>query len=140
MGDDAADVAAAEAVFRHDAAAAALGIELVDTGPGGATVRMTVRPDMANGHGTCHGGVVFTLADTAFAVACNGGGEPTVAAGAVVDFVAPTRVGTTLTATCRERLRRGRTGFYDVDVTDGDGTTVALFRGRSQSIAVRPPA
>ena len=117
------------------AGARLLGIDLVSAEPGRAVTRLVVGPDLLNGHGTCHGGVVFTLADTAFAAACNLGRDPTVAAGAAIEFLAPGRAGATLTATCAERLRPGRTGFYDADVTDDDGTLVAVFTGRSRTLA-----
>lgn len=120
-------------VLDRDALAATLGIEPVDTSPGRAVVRMVVRPDMANAHGTCHGGALFTLADVAFALACNSHGPLTVAAAAQIEFVAPAAVGATLTATCQERLRQGRAGVYDTDVVDADGTVVAVFRGRSRT-------
>ena len=112
-----------------------LGIETVTVGPGHAVVRMRVRDDMLNTHGTCHGGFVFTLADTAFELACNSHGPTTVAAGATIEYVAPSHAGALLTATCDERWRRGRTGVYDVEVVADDGTTVALFRGRSRTVA-----
>ena len=92
---------------------------------------MTVRDDMVQGHATCHGGIVFTLADTAFAYACNAYNRVTVALGAEITFVAPARAGEVLIATARERSRTGRTGIYDVEVTNGDGALVALFRGTS---------
>ena len=118
----------------RDNAARALGIELVKTGAGSAVVRMTVRPDMLNGHGTCHGGMMFMLADTAFAIACNSHGEPAVAAAAAIEFIAPAPEGAILTATAREQVRQGRSGVYDIDVQTDDGTTVALFRGRSRTV------
>ena len=121
-------------MLERDAAAQALGIELVEAGPGTVTLRMAVRADMLNGHGTCHGGIVFTLADTAFAIACNSHGDPTVAAGATIEFVAPVAEGAVLTAAAREQHRQGRSGVYDIEVTSDDGTTVALFRGRSRTI------
>jgi acyl-CoA thioesterase len=92
---------------------------------------MTVRDDMVQGHATCHGGLVFTLADTAFAYACNACNRVTVALGAEITFVAPAHAGDVLTATARERSRTGRTGVYDVEVTNAAGTLVALFRGTS---------
>jgi len=124
----------ARALLERDECARTLGIELVDAEPGRATVRMAVRPDMLNVHGICHGGLVFTLADTAFAVACNSYDDATVAAGAAIEFLAPAGAGAALTATCTEQTRQGRSGVYDVEVATAEGTTVALFRGRSRTI------
>jgi acyl-CoA thioesterase len=93
-----------------------------------------VRDDMANGHGICHGGFVFTLADTAFAFACNTYDDVTVAAGADISFLEPVEVGAELAATAVEVARRGRSGLYDVTVRTGDGSVVAEFRGRSRSL------
>ena len=126
-------------MVERDPAATSLGIELVEAAPGRAEVRMRVRPDMLNGHGTCHGGVVFTLADTAFAVACNTDRDVTVAAGATIEFLAPARDGAILTARCAERARQGRSGYYEVDVVADDGAIIALFQGRSRTIGA-PPA
>jgi len=118
-------------MYARDRAAQALGIALEAIGPGRAVCRMTVRDDMVQGHGTCHGGIVFTLADTAFAYACNAYNRVTVALNAEIAFLAPARAGDVLTATARERSRSGRTGIYDVEVTDHSGALVALFRGTS---------
>ena len=118
-------------MYARDRAAQALGIALHAIHPGGAVCRMTVRDDMVQGHGTCHGGIVFTLADTAFAYACNAYNRVTVALNAEIAFVAPAREGEVLTAMARERSRAGRTGVYDVEVTSGQGKLVALFRGTS---------
>ena len=95
---------------------------------------MTVLPSMLNGHGMCHGGLVFTLADTAFAHACNSHGPATVAAAASIDFLAPANEGDVLVAEAVEQHRRGRTGLYDVVVTGADGTVVARFHGRSHEL------
>ncbi|WP_199440318.1 hydroxyphenylacetyl-CoA thioesterase PaaI [Umezawaea beigongshangensis] len=125
-------------MFEADAASRGLGIELVSAGGGRAVARMEIGPAMVNGHGIAHGGYVFLLADTAFALACNSHGPVTVAAGADVEFVAPARLGDVLVATARERARWGRSGIYDVtvhrDAPDGpDGpAVVAEFRGRSR--------
>jgi acyl-CoA thioesterase len=116
-------------MYERDRAAQALGIAVEAIGPGTARCRMTVRDDMAQGHGTCHGGLTFTLADTAFAYACNAYNRATVALAAEIAFLAPARAGEVLCATARERSRAGRTGIYDVEVTNGDGRLVALFRG-----------
>jgi phenylacetic acid degradation protein PaaD len=143
LGDD-ADREAGRRVrdmLAQDVASAALGIELTDVGPGRAQVRMTVRPDMVQGHGTCHGGLVATLADTAFAAACNSRGEgPSVAASADVSWVRPAFEGDVLVADADERVRSGRTGVTDVTVRrEADGEVVALFRGRSVELR-QPPA
>jgi acyl-CoA thioesterase len=124
-------------MWAADAASRSLGMELVDVGPGRARVSMVVRPDMVNGHDLCHGGVIASLADSAFALACNSHGPVTVAAGFSVDFTAPGRLGQTLYAEAREVSRRGRSGIYDVTVRAEDpdaGEVVAEFRGRSRTI------
>jgi acyl-CoA thioesterase len=135
--------AVGDGMYARDRAAQALGIMVDSIGPGGAVCRMSVRDDMVQGHATCHGGIVFTLADTAFAYACNAYNRVTVALGAEITFVAPARAGEMLIATARERSRSGRTGVYDVEVTRHDGTLVALFRGTSYETrgeVVAPPA
>ena len=118
-------------MYARDRAAQQLGIALDAIQPGAAVCLMAVRDDMVQGHGTCHGGMLFTLADTAFAYACNAYNRVTVALGAEIAFLAPARLGEVLTATARERSRAGRTGVYDVEVRNGEGTLVALFRGTS---------
>jgi acyl-CoA thioesterase len=120
-------------MMASDVASKMLGIELADYGPGWARTRMTVRDDMVNGHGICHGGMIFSLADTAFACACNSWGPVTVAAGCDIVFVAPARGGDVLTAEARVRSRYGRSGIYDVTVVHGD-RLVAEFRGRSHEV------
>lgn len=129
-------MASAQEMFDADAASAALGIRLLRAGPGTATATMRVRPDMVNGHGITHGGFVFCLADTTFAVACNSGGVTTVAAGADVAFLASTGVGDELVATATERYRGGRSGLYDVTVQCAE-KVVAELRGRSREIGRR---
>jgi len=133
---DAAETArrCADAMYAADLASQQLGITISEVGPGRATAAMTVTDVMVNGHGICHGGYVFTLADTAFAFACNTYDERTVAAGADVTFLEPVRAGTDLVATATERARRGRSGVYDVTVRTAGGVTVAEFRGRSRSL------
>lgn len=121
-----------------DQASNGLGIEVTDIAPGKAVARMRVTTRMLNGHGMGHGGYVFLLADTAFAVACNSHGPATVAAGADISFVAPAQLGDELVAEATERTRYGRSGIYDVRVRRADGTVVAEFRGRSRTIAARP--
>lgn len=125
----------AEVMLGSDEASRALGIELVDVGPGRSRLRMPVTATMVNGHAIAHGGLVFTLADSAFAVACNSHGTVTVAAGADVEFVAPGRLGDVLLAEAVEHTRYGRSGLTDVTVTrESDGAVIAHFRGRSRSL------
>jgi len=126
--------AAAQAMWSTDRASQALGMQILEVGPGMARISMTVRADMTNGHGMCHGGYMFLLADSTFAFACNSHNLKMVAASAEVHFVAPAREGDTLTAEGREQHRAGRSGLYDVRVTDQTGRTVALFRGKSAAI------
>ena len=130
--------AIAEAVklgmFMDDAASRGLGMHIDAIGPGYARISMTVRPDMLNGFKICHGGFITTLADSAFAFACNSYNEVTVASGIVVDFLAPAHQGDRLTAECHEVARTGRTGVYDIKVTDQDGKAVMVMRGRSHTI------
>ena len=131
------DPEAVRRMLRDDVASMSLGIELVDLGPGTATVRMTVRPDMVNGHAIGHGGFVFLVADTAFACACNSRGPVTVAAGADITFLRPVRAGDVLTAAAHERSKHGRSGLYDVTVS-ADGVVIAEFRGRSRTVGTMP--
>ncbi len=119
-----------EALYERDHAAQALGIELIEVGLGRARMAMTVRRDMLNGHGVCHGGILFSLADTAFAYACNSAGTPMVAAGAAIEFVAPAAAGERLIAAASETSRSERQGIYDVAVSTESGATRAHFRGR----------
>jgi acyl-CoA thioesterase len=130
---------AAHEMFDRDEASRALGITLVDAGDGTAVTRMRVTAGMVNGHGMTHGGYVFLLADTAFAVACNTAGPVTVAAGADIVFVRPTAEGDELEARATERATSGRSGVYDVTVTRG-GDVIAEFRGRSRVISPGRPA
>ena len=124
-----------EEMWAGDSASRRLGIELDAIGVGRARVRMTVTEWMLNGHGTCHGGLVFALADTAFALACNTGEEAAVAAACDVVFIAPARDGDVLLAEAGERTRFGRSGIYDVTVRRADGTLIAEFRGQSRTLA-----
>jgi acyl-CoA thioesterase len=135
---DEAAAAVAEEMYGRDRASQALGMELEQVRPGYARVRMTVRADMVNGHGTCHGGIIFALADSAFAFACNSRGVVTVAAGCTIEFLAPTREADELVAEAQERSLQGRNGVYDVDVRRAGGELVATFRGRSAT--AREPA
>jgi acyl-CoA thioesterase len=125
---------AGEVLFSRDPCAARLGIELVESGWRRAVLRMEIRPDMLNGHGSAHGGMVFSLADTAFAMACNSEDEVTVAASASIEFVGSVAPGTVLTATAEGRHQGRRAGVYDIEVTDDEGRVVAFFRGRSHRI------
>ncbi|WP_174537713.1 hydroxyphenylacetyl-CoA thioesterase PaaI [Micromonospora chalcea] len=125
---------AAHDMFDADVASKGLGIELVSAGDGAAVARMRVTPAMLNGHAIGHGGFVFLLADTAFALACNSHGPATVAAGGEISFLRPVREGDVLEAYATERVRHGRSGIYDVTVRRGD-EVVAEFRGRSRTIA-----
>jgi len=126
-------------MFARDAASAALGMRLVEVSPVRAVVAMTVRDDMLNGFAVAHGGIIFALADTAFALACNDGTAVTLAAGADIVFLRPVRAGQVLTATAAVRSRSGRSGVFDVTVSDEAGDPVAEFRGRSRrtDLAVR---
>jgi len=123
--------AVAQGMFAKDIAARSLGMEIESIAPGHSRISMRVRPDMMNGFAICHGGFITTLADTAFAYACNSHNEVTVAAGIVVDFLAPAHDGDRLTADAREVAVKGRTGVYDITVTNQDNKTVAVMRGRS---------
>ena len=127
-----------ERMYAGDHATRAMGIAIVDVGPGSAHVRMTVRQDMLNGFAICHGGVLTTLADTAFAYACNAYNEITVASGLSIDFVAPAKEGDVLDARCEEQAVSGRTGVYDVVVTNQRDERIALFRGRSYRFKGKP--
>jgi acyl-CoA thioesterase len=120
-------------MYAADAATRSLGIVVDGVGVGRATARMTVTAQMVNGHGVCHGGYLFLLADSAFAFACNTRGADAVASGADVEFLAPAREGDDLVATARERVVRGRSGVYDVTVRRGDEVLVE-FRGRSRTL------
>jgi acyl-CoA thioesterase len=123
-------------MWAGDQASRLLGMEIVAVGPGTAEVSMLVRPDMINGWDVCHGGFIASLADSAFALACNSHDEVTVAAGFEITFLESARAGDTLAATAVERTTRGRTGIYDVTVirTGTVAATIAEFRGRSHSL------
>jgi len=122
--------AVVQSLYLADLASQSLGIEIIDVAPGAVQIAMTVRPDMVNGLGMCHGGIVFAFADSAFAFACNSYGDPMVAAGASIEFLAPTPRGERLTATATEVSRRARHGIYDVAVSAASGEVLAHFRGR----------
>jgi acyl-CoA thioesterase len=125
---------ATAALFARDRASQALGMRLTGARPGWARVAMLVRADMVNGHGVCHGGIVFALGDSAFAFACNSYNESTVAAAATIDFLAAARAGDELTAEAGELWRTRRNGLYEIVVSNQRGERIALFRGRSYRI------
>ena len=127
-----------DGMFRNDRASKWLGMQIVEVTPGRAMLTMTVRDQMLNGHDICHGGLITTLADSAFAFACNSYNELTVASGFAVDLLAPGRLGDVLTATCHEVSRAGRTGVYDCEVSNQRGQRVAVFRGRSYTVKGKP--
>ncbi len=122
-----------DAMWADDRATRMLGIEITEVGPGRSVLCMVVREDMLNGHAICHGGLITTLADSAFAFACNSYNELTVASGFTVDLLAPARLGDLLTATCSELSKSGRTGLYDTEVRNQRGERIAAFRGRSHT-------
>ena len=124
----------AAAMYERDRASQALGMRILRVGAGRAELSMRVRPDMLNGHRTCHGGFIFSLADSAFAFACNSYNLTTVASGCTIEFVAPARENDVLTAVAQERSVSGRTGVYDIEVSNQDGAAIAFFRGKSYRI------
>jgi acyl-CoA thioesterase len=126
--------AAAEAMWANDRATQNLGMTLDGVAPGRATISLAVTDEMTNGHGTCHGGFIFALADTAFAFACNTYNQRTVAHMASITFLAPGLPGMRLTAEAREVFRQGRNGIYDIRVRDQHGTPIAEFRGHSRTV------
>lgn len=131
---DALALATAENMYARDHATQALGIKIVSVSAGHASMQMTVRRDMLNGHQTCHGGFIFTLADSAFAFACNSYNIQAVAAGCTIEFLAPAFENDLLVASAAEQTRSGKTGIYDVAVVNQDGKKIALFRGKSHQI------
>ena len=126
--------ACADAMWATDNASRALGMKIIDVGPGRAILTMTVADTMTNGHGMCHGGFIFTLADSAFAFACNSRNQNAVAQHCSVTYIRPGKRGDVLTAQAVERSRSGRSGIYDITVTGSDGKVVAEFRGHSRVI------
>ena len=126
--------AAGEHMYSRDRATQGLGIELLEVRPGHARMQMVVRNDMLNGHAMCHGGFIFTLADSAFAFACNSYNVQTVAAGCTIEFLAPAYEGECLQAEAVEQSRSGKTGVYDVVVTNPEGRKIALMRGKSHQL------
>jgi acyl-CoA thioesterase len=135
MNPQALAEAAGAAMFARDPASQGLGMKLVEIRPGYARMTMPVRSDMLNGHQTCHGGFIFALADSAFAFACNSHNHATVGAGCTIDYLAPGRLDDLLTAEAIERTLAGKTGIYDVDVTNQEGKMIATFRGKSHRVA-----
>ncbi|MFJ3057126.1 hydroxyphenylacetyl-CoA thioesterase PaaI [Herbaspirillum sp. NPDC087042] len=126
--------ATVQAMYPRDNASQALGLKILDVGPGHARMSMLVRGDMLNGHATCHGGFIFCLADSTFAFACNSRNLNTVASGCSIEYVAPAFRNDVLTAHAQERMLAGRTGVYDITVSNQDGKLIALFRGKSYRI------
>jgi acyl-CoA thioesterase len=127
-----------EGMFVNDRASKWLGMQILEVTPGRAVLSMTVLDEMLNGHDICHGGLITTLADSAFAYACNSYDELTVASGFAVDLLAPARLDDVLTATCVEVSRAGRTGLYDCEVRNQRGQRIAMFRGRSHTLKGKP--
>lgn len=126
---------AGKTMWDRDPASQALGMKLSEIRPGYALMTMPVRRDMLNGHQTCHGGYIFMLADSAFAFACNSHNHNTVGAGCTIDYVAPGREGEMLVAEAVEQTLSGKTGVYDVKVSNQDGRLIALFRGKSHRVS-----
>jgi acyl-CoA thioesterase len=126
--------ATAKAMMSRDEASRSLGMHIVEVAPGYAKLTMQVRPDMINGHQTCHGGFIFALADSAFAFSCNSYNFNTVASGCSIEYLVPGRAGDVLTAEAVEQTRSGKTGVYDVTISNQNGIQVALFRGRSHQV------
>jgi acyl-CoA thioesterase len=124
----------ATTMYARDRASQAMGMTIGTVRAGHAELTMRVRGDMLNGHSTCHGGLIFALADSAFAFACNSYNLTTVASGCSIEFLAPAREGDTLTAVAQERSAAGRTGVYDIDVRNQEGALIAVFRGKSYRI------
>lgn len=126
--------ACAKAMWDEDKASAGLGMAITAVAPGQAEITMTISEAMVNGHGTCHGGYIFTLADSAFAFACNSRNHRTVAQHCSVTFLAPGRLGDKLRAVAREASRTGRSGIYDIDIFNQEDVKIAIFRGHSRMV------
>jgi acyl-CoA thioesterase len=126
--------ACAKSMWANDGSSQSLDMQLISVGAGMASVSMPITRTMLNGHGTCHGGYIFSVADSAFAFACNAYNQWTVAQHCSVTFIAPAFDGDVLTATAREVSRKGRGGIYDVTVTNQNGEQVAEFRGHSRTV------
>ena len=138
MGAQQTAEASRDAMWRNDRACKALGMEVTAVGPGTATLTMTVREDMLNGHDLCHGGLIATLADSAFAYACNAYNEVTVASGFDIHLMNGARLGDVLTASATELSKGGRTGVYDIVVANQRDEQIAAFRGRSYTMRGKP--
>lgn len=136
MARDAAEIArlSGDVMWAGDKASQGLGMEVLEVGSGHARLAMIVTERMLNGHGSCHGGFIFSLADSAFAFACNSHGQPAVAQHCTITYVAPGRLGMRLVAEARERQRGERSGIYDITVRDETGTVIAEFRGHSRTL------
>lgn len=132
----------AEVLWQEDRATRGLGMELIEVGPGRATLAMSITEAMTNGHGICHGGFIFALADSAFAFSCNTYDQRVVAQHCAVTYIRSAKVGDRLVARAVERSRTGRSGIYDISVARADGTMIAEFRGHSRTIEgkILPPA
>lgn len=126
--------AVGRAMYARDRASQALGMSLDSVAPGHARMTMRIRDDMCNGHGTCHGGLIFTLADSTFAFACNSENFNAVAIGCTIDFIAMAKSGDMLTARAAVRQQGARTGLYDIEVSNQHGVTIAVFRGKSYRV------
>ncbi|MBB5700758.1 acyl-CoA thioesterase [Ochrobactrum daejeonense] len=125
----------AEAMWKDDHASQGLGMKIEAVSPGCATLSMEITQAMSNGHGNCHGGYIFTLADSAFAFACNSHNELVVAQHCSITYIAPGRLGDRLTAEARETSKRGRSGIYDIRITNQKGDHIAEFRGHSRTLS-----
>jgi acyl-CoA thioesterase len=134
MDEAALAQSAGEVMWREDRASKWLGMQLDELRPGYARLSMTVAENMANGQEMCHGGLIFTLADSSFGFACNSRNQRAVAASCTIEFLAPAKVGDRLTAECREQALAGRTGVYDSRVTNQKGELIALLRGKSATV------
>lgn len=121
-------------MWERDRVSPSLGMTILSISPGAASFSMVVRPDMVNGHEICHGGMIYTLADSTFAYACNSRNQSTVAQHNSITYLSPARLGEVLTATAHEVSLTGRSGIYDVAVAGGDGRKVAEFRGNSRHL------
>jgi len=126
---------AGKTMYERDPASRALAMTLIEIRPGYARMSMPVRADMLNGHGTCHGGYIFMLADSAFAFACNSHNFNTVGAGCTIDYLAPGHEGDLLVAEAVEQALSGKTGVYDIVVSNQEGRKLALFRGKSHRVS-----
>jgi len=127
--------ATAKSMYDLDSTAKHMGMDIKSMRPGGCVLTLRVEGWMINGHGICHGGIIFTLADTAFAYACNSHNQRVVALHCSITFLAPGKSGETLKATAKETVRNGRNGIYDIEVHNEVGDTIAHFRGNSRIIS-----